>query len=606
MSYTSFDFPHTHFFDDDLRELLRMIYDIQYKLSNFISINAIKYANPIQWNITTQYEANTVVIDANDGTAYLSVQPVPSGISLTNTDYWIPIFTLNLLSANQNITLRDDGANVIATFASNTNDWLIWNNTLYKVTQPIAVNEAYVVGYNLERYSVELFLNDAITYLENYVDTLVGDLNDLSTTDKSNIVNAINEIHAALTIADFVNVLDYGFDNTGTNDNSTLISTLPLGKVWLFPAGTYLFNTPITLNNFRVLGYGATFKAGASMGTFVTTVADDISVVKNNGNFIKGVKIDGDYKASILLNHTAGRVCNFSDLTLKNFNSTGILISYGAGIYENIHINQEYSATSEIPLNTVGIEDRGGDNSIINCSIVDCKIGIIASHGTNHINCYVWLSQNATFDGSIGYQIGDNIYANFENCTVDTLQTGFYFSGSYNGVTANEITWVFNTTVVSDALIQSLTTDTCLFAKLSGAIVNRISLINTAINVSNYHVKLLSDNLYTTPNNVANTYALPMIRNIIGANSGNVSNIRVSNYHAAVNSSIISSNYTITRSALKFVNDVLDGFVVLDKGDTTTEWSGASLFTIAGGVDESYANAYFSDNQYNHAGSLLV
>ena len=195
MSYTDFDFPHTAMYTTDLREILARLMEITKTLNNFINLNTIKYANPIQWNITTQYEANTVVIDANDGTAYLSVQPVPTGVAITNTDYWTPIFTLNLLSANQNITLRDDGSNVLATFASSIGDWLIWNNTLYKVTQAIAVNEAYVVGYNLTRYSVELFIKD---YMDAII-TTIGDLDDLNTTDKSNVVAAINEVLQNLT-----------------------------------------------------------------------------------------------------------------------------------------------------------------------------------------------------------------------------------------------------------------------------------------------------------------------------------------------------------------------------------------------------------------------
>lgn len=186
-----FKYNRTDFHELNLDWIISDLRTLAETLENFISLNTIKYANPIQWNITTQYEANTVVIDANDGTAYLSVKPVPTGVALTNTDYWTPIFTLNLLSANQNITLRDDGSNVLATFASDTDDWLIWNSTLYKVSQPIAINEAYVAGYNLTRYSVELFLKDAV----DAINLKIGELDDLDTTDKTNIVAAINEIN---------------------------------------------------------------------------------------------------------------------------------------------------------------------------------------------------------------------------------------------------------------------------------------------------------------------------------------------------------------------------------------------------------------------------
>lgn len=187
-------YPYKNIEDYNLDYLQKKVDELKTILENFIALNAIKYANPIQWNIIKQYGANTVVIDANDGTAYLSVQPVPTGVAITNTDYWTPIFTLDLLSANQNITLRDDGANTLATFASSVDDWLIWNGVLYKVIRAIAVNEAYVAGYNLTRYTVERFIRD---YIQTLMD-IVGDLDDLPTTDKTSIVNALIELSTDL------------------------------------------------------------------------------------------------------------------------------------------------------------------------------------------------------------------------------------------------------------------------------------------------------------------------------------------------------------------------------------------------------------------------
>ena len=47
--------------------------------------NTFNYADPINWNITTQYASNTVVVDAKSGTAYISLEPVPSGVYFSNT-----------------------------------------------------------------------------------------------------------------------------------------------------------------------------------------------------------------------------------------------------------------------------------------------------------------------------------------------------------------------------------------------------------------------------------------------------------------------------------------------------------------------------------------
>lgn len=207
-----FKYNRTDFHELNLDWIISDMRTLAETLQNFISLNTIKYADPIQWNISTQYGTNTVVVDPNTGTAYLSVQPVPSGVAISNTDYWTPIFTLNFLSANQNITLRDDGQNILATFSSAADDWLIWQGILYKVTQAINVNEAYVPGYNITRYTVEMYIEDLKTALIN----LMGDLQDLNTTDKSNLVAAINEV---LTIIGNLSDLN-------TTDKSNVVSAI--------------------------------------------------------------------------------------------------------------------------------------------------------------------------------------------------------------------------------------------------------------------------------------------------------------------------------------------------------------------------------------------
>ena len=182
--------PYTNIHELNLSWLLRKMIELNETVNNFVALNTIKYADPILWNITSQYEKNTVVVDPQTGTAYISSQPVPSGVALSNTDYWNVIFDLDIAQANNNITLRDDGNNVLATFTSSIGDWLLWNGTLYIVTRAINLNEAYVVGYNLTRYTVERFVKDYITILRNDI----GILTNLTTTDKSNLVAAINEI----------------------------------------------------------------------------------------------------------------------------------------------------------------------------------------------------------------------------------------------------------------------------------------------------------------------------------------------------------------------------------------------------------------------------
>lgn len=90
-------FPYTNFQELNLDWILQYLKEQEERIKDFIAVSTIKYADPIQWNITTQYEANTIVIDPETGTAYISTQPVPAGVALDNTDYWTVIFELNTI-----------------------------------------------------------------------------------------------------------------------------------------------------------------------------------------------------------------------------------------------------------------------------------------------------------------------------------------------------------------------------------------------------------------------------------------------------------------------------------------------------------------------------
>ena len=187
-----FKYNRTDFHELNLDWLISDVKTIAETLKNFININTIKYADPIQWNITKQYQANTVVIDPNTGTAYLSTKPVPSGVNLANTDYWTVIFDLAQLigNINSNLTINDAGMSATATFDSVTGEWLLWNGKLYEVVSDIYISYAYVPGSNIEERSVEQLVKRYLNALYTYI----GLLSNLQTTDKSSIVNAINEV----------------------------------------------------------------------------------------------------------------------------------------------------------------------------------------------------------------------------------------------------------------------------------------------------------------------------------------------------------------------------------------------------------------------------
>lgn len=182
-----FEFPHTRTYDNDLGWLIRRVISMNEDLRNFININTIKYADPIAWNITTQYEANTVVINPADGTAYISTNPVPSGVSIRNTDYWTPIFnygeSMNILREQIAAANQEDVGTALAAYNQGQLVW--WEGILYRVLYNIAAGTQLIVDTNVEQVTIEDVLNeldekidDEIANRQTAIDELDGKIDD--------------------------------------------------------------------------------------------------------------------------------------------------------------------------------------------------------------------------------------------------------------------------------------------------------------------------------------------------------------------------------------------------------------------------------------------
>lgn len=84
------NFPYTNFHELNLDWLLNQMKELGTSFEDFVKSNKLKYADPITWDITKSYNPNTIVVDGN--TAYISLQRVPAGTQITDTDYWLAAF----------------------------------------------------------------------------------------------------------------------------------------------------------------------------------------------------------------------------------------------------------------------------------------------------------------------------------------------------------------------------------------------------------------------------------------------------------------------------------------------------------------------------------
>ena len=156
------NFPYTNFHELNLDWILKVLKDIENTIDEFVSLNIIKYADPIQWDIVRQYPKNTIVIDPVSGTAYISVDNVPQGVPLSNTDYWSVVFDLGrfVTLASQNFALSYEPLlTTTATMPTIEGGWVVWNSILYEALNDIHVGDRYVENGNIKKTPVEEFFN---------------------------------------------------------------------------------------------------------------------------------------------------------------------------------------------------------------------------------------------------------------------------------------------------------------------------------------------------------------------------------------------------------------------------------------------------------------
>ena len=312
--------PYTNFHDLNLDWIMDELNEFNTKLTNFVSLATIKYANPIQWDITSQYEANTVVVDSN-GNAYLSVKPVPSGVSLDRTEFWTKIGNFDELWADvkKAITPNDEGHSPTATAARAVND-LVWvNGALVRVTRAMIAGDAYVPGSNCVSSSTNEVLHylinafneglsaektareNADTQLQTAIDAEqtarenadkgLQDSIDAEQTARENADKGLQDSIDAETTARieadkklqkqiedkssgaFANVKDYGALGNGLADDTEAIKrAMASGLPLLFPDGTYNIAQDVTLTG-SYFAYNAMLIANTCTVTITAPIA---------------------------------------------------------------------------------------------------------------------------------------------------------------------------------------------------------------------------------------------------------------------------------------------------------------------------------------------
>lgn len=179
------EFPYTNFHEINLDWILTTLKKFESELQNFIALNTVKYANPIQWDITTQYAANTVVVDKN-GVAYLSVQPVPSGVALDNAEYWTQIFNFGVSFGNIKAAIgKDNGDSNTAIYDFYKGECFWFKDELYEAFKEITKGTAIIEKTNAKKVS----LNDYIKNIDTSISIIRKSENNITDTAGESYTN---------------------------------------------------------------------------------------------------------------------------------------------------------------------------------------------------------------------------------------------------------------------------------------------------------------------------------------------------------------------------------------------------------------------------------
>ena len=349
----------------------------------------------------------------------------------------------------EQIARANEGTNTTASF-DRDKDELVWlNGTLVRMTRDILAGDRYVeevdpnddITGNYVKTSIEIEINRVIERLEPTIESItnmIGDLESLSTEDKSSIVNAINEViqtmgsvigdltlletedkstivnainevlESITTNVENINTIIGELSSLDTDDKSSIVNAINEVLDIANAGGKSLTN----LNLYNVKDYGA---KGDNSTNDTNAIKTALNLAVNNhgilyfpnGTYLchenlnllnkSDFTIMGSSKNAILkfVGDIEGLSFYHSDnvlvtnMTIENtINSTKVVIDFAArnGIIENCVVNG-YGTNGTIKL-------RNHDNKIINSKIYSAKNSAIQCNVLNGDDGVNWTINN--------------------------------------------------------------------------------------------------------------------------------------------------------------------------------------------------------------------
>ena len=437
-------YPYSNLHELNLDWVLKKVKELEVLVSQAVGqdvASTIIFANPIQWDITSDYGRYNLVLDTNYD-AYLSTRAVPAGTLLSDTVYWQPVgnfaqiveLVLDNLAPNQ-------GINVIAQTTYNVGDLLVLNDTLYEATSIINIGATINDPANVSPVT----LDSLIKALKNSISTNTNDIS-LINSDITNINNDILNINSQLSgVKPQIRIKHsfmYYIDGVNGDDNNTGLSNTAAFKTidkflsmsdqyadiraYIISAGTYV----ATLGD-NFAGLSVHIKATVGGVTVqLPTAADNTASIYGAHWNLQGP--DASNKLTITappsVGVTYGRIySDDSNWTLKYVRfPDNQLALYGSMATitecEFIHIHAEESI-----LTLVGLKILNADPDITPLEFTSCRVNVTGT----------WSSTNLSATGTKPYLnlIGSWIFIGSMFLSNTTNKYTLSIKGRYSQVT---------------------------------------------------------------------------------------------------------------------------------------------------------------------------
>lgn len=364
-----FNFPHTRTYDTDLGWLIKELNRVKELLNQYLENAVITFADPITWNITEQYPALTCVIDS-DGTAYLSKQPVPAGVDISNTDYWLPIFNYddNINQLRSQIAYNAQNSDTTGA-ALAVGDLVFWKGLIYQVTETMPAGTAFIINSNISKYTVDDKINSITGSIETVREEIQAEEAARTAADQTlsesiqaeetariaadqTLSDSIQAEAAARSAADtalseridsldytgvYIVPEDYGARGDGiTDDTAALQRCFDIGKP-VYLRNSYAVTAPVRYTGTEIIGNGIIIA-----NNFAN---DQTRVLEIDSDSIKleGFRVNANNSACIAIFISANR-----DVLVRGVHAYNTNTAYYAGNYGSGGIYVEKCSKAEI------------------------------------------------------------------------------------------------------------------------------------------------------------------------------------------------------------------------------------------------------------------